>query len=141
MIYNGNNYAEEWVVEAAKRGLPNIKSWIDSLKEMDTTEAQKLFSTYKVLSKRETESRYEIYVESYVKHINIEAQTAITMAKTLYIPAVVAYTKELAETVTALKAAGAPSDVAMDHLLKISDLLKSAVEKLGVLESETEEGS
>jgi glutamine synthetase len=137
VIYNGNNYSEEWVAEAAKRGLPNIKSWIDSLKEMDTAEARKLFSDYKVLSKSETESRYEIYVESYVKHINIEAQTAITMAKTLYIPAVVSYTKELAETVNALKAAGAPSDVALDHLLKISGLLKSAVEKLGVLESET----
>jgi len=138
VIFNGNNYAEEWIAEAAKRGLPNIKSWIDSLKEMDTAEARKLFAAYKVLSKRETESRYEIYVEHYVKHINIEARTAITMAKTLYIPAVVSYTKELAETINALKAAGAPAEVPTEHLLKISGVLKSAVEKLGHLEAETE---
>jgi len=138
VIFNGNNYSDEWVAEAAKRGLPNIKSWIDSLKDMESADAVKLFGKYKVLSKKEIESRYEIYVEHYVKHINIEARTAITMAKTLYIPAVVSYTKELADTVNALKAAGAHSGVALEHLNKINGILESAVQKLGVLESETE---
>ena len=111
VIFNGNNYSEEWVAEAKKRGLPNVKSWIEALESLNTPEAHKLFEKYKVLSKRELESRFEVYVETYAKHINIEAKTAIAMAKTLYIPAVIAYTGELAETVTALKSAGADSKI------------------------------
>jgi len=137
VIYNGNGYSEEWVAEAKKRGLANVKSWIESLASMNTPEAHALFEKYKVLSARELESRYEIYLETYVKHINIEAKTAIQMVKTLYIPAIIEYTGELAETVNRLKAAGASTTVQSDLLNKLSGLLESATKKLAALESAT----
>jgi glutamine synthetase len=137
VIFNGNNYAPEWIAEAEKRGLPNIKSWIESLKQMNTKEAHRLFEKYKVLSERELESRYEIYIEHYCKHINIEARTAIDMVRTQYIPAIIAYTQELAGTIGLLKAAGSPADVQAALLARISELLASASKKAEVLESET----
>ena len=137
VIFNGNGYSEEWVAEAKKRGLPNIKSWIESLKSMNTPEAHQVFEKYGVLSARELESRYEIYLEAYVKHVNIEAKTSITMAKTLYIPAAIEYSGELAAIVAQLKAAGASSDVQADLLSKVSSLLKSATANLATLEAET----
>jgi glutamine synthetase len=141
VIFNGNGYAEEWVAEAKKRGLANVKSWIESLASMNTPEAHALFEKYKVLSGRELESRYEIYLETYWKHINIEAKTAIAMARTLYIPAIVAYTGELAHDVAQLKAAGAPTDVQMELLNKVSVLLKSSTKKLAKLEEVTAEAN
>jgi glutamine synthetase len=137
VIFNGNGYSEEWVTEAKKRGLPNVKSWIESLAAVNTPEAHALFEKYKVLSARELESRYEIYLETYAKHINIEAKTSITMARTQYLPAVVAYTGELAHVVSQLKSAGAPAEVQTELLNKVSSLLKSATKKLAVLEEAT----
>ena len=138
VIYNGNGYSEEWVTEAKKRGLPSVKSWIESLKSMNTPEAHALFEKYKVLSERELESRYEVYIETYVKHINIEAKTAIAMTKNLYVPAVISYTGELAGIIGQLKEAGADTSVQKDLLTKVSELLKSATQKLAKLESETD---
>ncbi len=129
VIYNGNGYSEEWVEEAKKRGLPNVKSWVEALESLNTPEAHKLFEKYKVLSKRELESRLEVYLEMYAKHINIEAKASIQMAKTLYIPAVISYTAELAETVNRLKAAGAPANVQTELLRKVSGLLEQASAK------------
>ena len=138
VIFNGNNYTEEWVAEAKKRGLPNVPSWIASLESLNTAEAHKLFAKYNVLSKRELESRFEVYIEMYAKHINIEAKTAIRMAKTQYIPAVISYTAELAETVNMLKAAGAQSGPQSDLLNKVQALLASAVKKTEALEEARE---
>lgn len=137
VIYDGNGYAEEWVAEAKKRGLPNVKSWIESLKSMNTAEAHALFEKYGVFTKRELESRYEIYLEAYVKHINIEAKSAIQMVKNLYVPAVIQYTGELAETINRLKAAGASTNVQSALLSRVSALLESATKKVEALEHET----
>ncbi len=137
IIFNGNNYAEDWVKEAKKRGLPNIKSTVEAIKAMATPGAVKLFEKYKVLSKEETHSRYEIYLEQYAKHINIEALTSIDMVKKKYIPAVVCYAGELADTVNKLKAAGASAAVQKDLLAKASSLLESAHKKVAALESIT----
>jgi glutamine synthetase len=137
VIYNGNGYSDEWVTEAKKRGLANVKSWIESLASMNTPEAHALFEKYGVLSARELESRYEIYVETYVKHINIEAKTAIQMVKNLYIPTVIEYTGELADTINSLKTAGASTSVQSELLNKISTLLESATKKVATLESAT----
>src|SRR5205823_5404489 len=93
VIFNGNGYSEEWVKEAKKRGLPNIRSTVEALKYMATPEAAKLFEKYKVLTKGELHSRYEIYLEQYAKHINIEALASIDMVKKQYIPAVIGYTE------------------------------------------------
>jgi glutamine synthetase len=135
IIFNGNNYSEDWVKEAKKRGLPNIKSTVEALGHMANASAVKLFEKYKVLSKEELHSRYEIYLEQYGKHINIEALASIDMVKRLFIPAVIRYTAELAETVAKLKAAGATATVQKDLLTKISALLESASEKLVTLEN------
>ncbi|MBI4397019.1 MAG: glutamine synthetase III [Elusimicrobia bacterium] len=135
VVFNGNNYSEDWVAEAEKRGLPNIRSTVEALAAMANDSAFKLFEKYKVLSKRELESRHEIYLDHYAKCINIEARTSIDMHKTLFRPAVIAYTEELAQTVNQLKSAGAPADVQMELLVRISDLLKSANKKLAALEA------
>jgi glutamine synthetase len=134
VIYNGNGYSEEWVTEAKKRGLANVKSWIEALESLNTPDAHKMFEKYGVLSKRELESRLEVYLEMYAKCINIEAKAAIQMAKTLYIPAVIAYTRELAETITALKSAGGDIKTQADLLKKISGFLSNVVAKTEALE-------
>jgi glutamine synthetase len=137
VVFNGNGYTEEWVKEAAKRGLPNIKSSVEAYKAMAGKEAVELFEKYKVLSERELHSRYEIYLETYAKHINIEAQCAINMAKTQYFPAIAAFQKELADVVTSVKAAGADASASSEHLAKVTGLFNSAVKKLAALESAT----
>jgi glutamine synthetase len=135
VIFNGNGYSEEWVKEAKKRGLPNIKSTVEALQYMNTPEAHKLFEKYKVLTKEELHSRYEIYLEQYAKHINIEGLASVDMVKKQYIPAVTAYTGELAETIGKLKNAGASAVVQKELLKKISVALESASENLAILES------
>lgn len=137
IIFNGNNYSEEWVKEAKRRGLPNIRSTVEALQYMANADAVRLFAKYRVLNKEELHSRHEIYLEQYAKHINIEALCAIEMVKRLYIPAVIGYTAELAQTVNRLKTAGAIAKVQKDMLDKISELLESANKKLHVLENVT----
>ncbi len=140
VIFNGNGYSAEWKKEAAKRGLPNITNSVDAYRQMATPEAGKLFEKYKVLTKEELHSRYEIYLEHYVKTINIEALASIDMVKRQYIPSVIGYTAQLAETVNKLKTAGAIAVVQKDLLTKISSLLQSAQKKLNTLESTTLKG-
>ncbi|MBI4711460.1 MAG: glutamine synthetase type III, partial [Candidatus Omnitrophica bacterium] len=107
IIFNGNNYSDEWVAEAKKRGLPNIKTGIDALATMATPQAEKLFDKYQVLSPKELHSRYEIYLETYVKHVNIEAQSSVQMVKRLFIPAGMKFAAELAWAIGSLKSASA----------------------------------
>lgn len=134
VIFNGNNYAEEWVKEAKKRGLPNIASTVDALATMATKEAEKLFDKYAVLNPRELHSRYEVYLEKYAKDINIEAQASIQMVRKLYIPAVVKFTGQLATTISALKSASGPATVQKEILSEVSSLLASASKKVAALE-------
>lgn len=136
VIFNGNGYSEEWVKEAKKRGLPNIRSTVEALGYMNTPEAHKLFEKYKVLSKGELHSRHEIYLEQYVKLINIEAQAAVQMAKKHYLPAVVSYSRDLASTISELKKVSAPVSVQKALLTSVSEHLEAAYDKLGVLEAE-----
>lgn len=135
VIFNGNGYSEDWVTEAAKRGLPNIKSTIEALKALANDNAVALFEKYKVLSGRELHSRYEIGLEQYAKHINIEARCAIAMTKNEYIPAVIEYTRFLAETINQVKTAGSEPKVQSALLGDVSALLASASKKLAALES------
>lgn len=134
IIFNGNNYAEDWVTEAAKRGLPNVANTADALKAFITPKAIKLFGKYGILSRDELHSRYDIYTEQYVKHINIEAKTAIQMVKRQYLPAVIRFTTDLGASLSAVGKYGA---VQQDLLARVSDLLGSAARKLGKLEVET----
>lgn len=135
VIFNGNNYSEEWVKEAKRRGLPNIRSTVEALGTMANTDAIRLFEKYKVLTKGELISRYEIYLEQYAKHINIEALAAIDMVHKLYLPAVVQYASNLAGNVAKLRAVSASAKVQKAMLTKISALLESADEELETLET------
>jgi len=96
VLFEGNNYAEEWHAEAARRGLPNNKTTVDALPALTTPKAKKLFSTFGVLSERELAARVEINWERYVKVQNIEANCAVDMARTMILPAAVRYLGELA---------------------------------------------
>ncbi len=138
IIFNGNNYSDEWVAEAKKRGLPNIKTGVEALASMATPGAVKLFEKYKVLSEGELHARYEIYLEHYVKHVNIEARAAVHMVNRQYLPAVIEFTRDLAKTVSQLKSVAAPFTVQKELLGKVSALLGAASGKLAALEEAIE---
>ncbi len=130
IIFNGNGYSDEWVAEAERRGLPNIKSMVEATETLTTDKAVKLFEKFHIFTKAELESREEVLYETYAKSINIEALTMIDMASKQLIPAVVKYTKSLADTVSSVKAAGADASVQTDLLSESSALLKEAKDAL-----------
>ncbi|MCQ2493009.1 MAG: glutamine synthetase type III, partial [Lachnospiraceae bacterium] len=136
-IFNGNGYSDAWVEEAEKRGLPNIKSMVDAASALTTEKSVALFEKFKIFTKVELESREEITYETYSKTINIEALTMIDMAKKLYLPAIISYTKELADTVKVLKEVGADTTVQCDVLSAVSAELAKANAALKTLESAT----
>ena len=113
VIFNGNNYTEEWVAEAAKRGLPNVKSSIESAKALIADKNIKVFEKHKVFTKAELESRYEIMLENYVKVVNIEAQTMLEMAKRDILPSVINYITDLADSINTVNATGINADVSV----------------------------
>jgi glutamine synthetase len=134
IIFNGNNYADEWVKEAEKRGLPNVRNSVDALKAFVTPKALQLFEKYGVLSHKELHSRYDIYVETYSKQINIEALAAIDMAKKQILPAVIEYATFLADSIGSFKAVSVAAPVQEDLLKKLGTLLASAYKNLTKLE-------
>ena len=138
IIFNGNGYAPEWVAEAKRRGLPNIKSMVEAVDTLTTDKSVKLFEKFGIFTKAELESREEVLYEIYAKTINIEALTMIDMASKQIIPAVIRYSKSLADTVIAVREAGADASVAADLLKEISDKLaamKAALSKLKEVET------
>lgn len=104
IIFNGNGYDDSWIEEALRRGLPNLKTTPECLPYFLSEKSIKLFTSHKVFSETEIRSRYEIVLENYCKIINIEALTMLDMAKKDIMPAVSAYSKELAETAASKKA-------------------------------------
>ena len=136
VVFNGNGYSDAWVEEAEKRGLPNIRSMVEAIPALTTEKAVSMFEKFKVFTKAELESRAEIKFESYAKAINIEARTMIDMASKQIIPAIIKYTKDLADTVVAVKEAGADASVQTELLTEVSGLLaetKKALEALKVV--------
>ncbi len=105
IIFNGDNYCAEWHQEAAQRGLPNLKNTLESLPALLTAKNLAVFQKYGVLSEREVHSRYDIYMERYCKDINTESQAALSIAKTMILPAAYRYQGELAATAASLKVA------------------------------------
>jgi glutamine synthetase len=87
IIFGGDNYSEEWHAEAQKRGLLNLRATPDALPYLIADDTEALFSNYGVLSQRELESRYEVFLEQYVTKLNIEAETAASIARTMLLPA------------------------------------------------------
>ena len=128
VIFNGNNYAEEWHKEAEKRGLPNLKTTVDAVPHLISKESIELFGKYKVLSEREVHSRYEIYLEKYVKTINIEVQMTTVIAKTMIIPAALEYQKNVAKSIGSAKAAGVPAASLAEQEKMLTELSASISE-------------
>ena len=141
IIFNGDGYSENWVKEAARRGLPNNKSMVEAVGALTTEKAQKLFEKFHIFTKVELDSRAEILYETYTKTINIEAKVMIDMARKQILPAVIRYTKDLADTVLAVKEAGADASVQVMTLNEISEKLVEARAALAALERVTAEGA
>ena len=142
IVFNGNGYSDAWVEEAERRGLPNIKSMVDAIPALTTDKAIGLFEKFHVFTKAELESRAEIQYETYAKAINIEAKAMIDIASKQIIPAVIKYTKSLADTVNSVTAAGAEASVQSELLAETSGLLsdtKVALQKLIDLDKNSEE--
>jgi len=140
ILYNGDNYTEEWIVEAEKRGLPNLKKSPEALAVMKGEKAKAIFAKHGVLSNREMESRFEVYTEEYETLVLIEARCAVTMAKTMIAPAGLSYQAELADSVKTVEAAGASASAAKDLLVQVTGHLDGLVAGIAALESEIENG-
>ena len=140
VIFNGNGYSDEWVEEAARRGLPNIKSTVEASKAMISEKNLAVLEKYGVLSRKEAEARYEIVLENYNKIINIEALTTLEIAKRQILPAAMKYASSLAESINAIKATGVQASVLVQSelLTKVSDLIVKLNENIGILEAVVE---
>jgi glutamine synthetase len=138
VIFNGNNYDDAWAKEAEKRKLPNVRNAVDALKAFVSDKAIKLFEKYEVLSHKELHSRYDIYVDTYSKQINIEALAAIDMAKKQFIPSGLEYATFLADSISSFKAALVGAPVQTDLLKKLGALLADSYKDLTKLEAAVE---
>ena len=140
IIFNGNGYAQEWVEEAERRGLPNIRSMVDAIPALKTEKAVKLFEEFKVFTRAELESRVEVEFENYSKAINIEARTMIDMASKQFMPCVIHYTTRLANSIRSVKEACPEADVSVqtELLMETSDLLSEMRVALAALTDATD---
>ena len=135
IIFNGNGYSDEWVAEAERRGLPNIKSMVEAIPALVTDKSVKMFEEFGVFTRAELESRVEVKFEAYAKAINIEAKAMIDIARKQIIPAVIKYATSLAASITAIKAAGLDEVEVQTELLKETNaLLKETKDALAALE-------
>ncbi len=137
IIFNGNNYSSEWVEEAQRRGLLNLKTSAEALPYYIEEKNIQLFARHKVFTKKEVFSRYEILLDNYCKVINIEALTMLDMAKKDILPAVIAYSKDLSDTIISKKQVSLdlPSDAEETLLRKISSLTSSLYHKIEALDT------
>jgi glutamine synthetase len=132
IIFNGDGYSEAWHTEAAERGLPNLRTSVDALPMITSDEVVSLFESYGVLSKRETMSRQEVYLEQYCLTVGVEARTTVEMARTIIFPAAMRYQGELADTCASLKQLGCDFDTST--LDKITGLVQELQTGIATLE-------
>jgi glutamine synthetase len=133
VVFDGNNYAKEWVAEAERRGLPNIRNTVDAIGEYIKPAAIELFERNSVLSKEELESRAHIYWENYSKRINIEASVMVEMSKRSIFPAVTDYAASLAssaEALASIKAVSAPQEKRAREIAQLLGKFSEETEKL-----------
>ena len=141
IIFNGDGYSDAWVKEAERRGLPNIRSSIEAADALTTDAAVKMYEKFGIFTRKELESRQEIIYETYAKSINIEALTMIEMAGKQIIPAVIKYSRMLADTVNSVKAAGGDASVESEQLHEVSTRLVSMQKSLKELRTEEKKAS
>ncbi|MDR2701822.1 MAG: glutamine synthetase III [Spirochaetaceae bacterium] len=136
IIFNGNNYAEEWVVEAERRGLSNLKTTVDALPEFISKKSVELFAKHHVFTETEIHSRYEILMDAYCKTIHIEALTMVDMVKGEIMPACIDYQNDVIKLLERKKALGYFDSSLEEHLLNnIAKLSSCLLKKLSALES------
>ncbi|HNR93009.1 MAG TPA: glutamine synthetase III [Kiritimatiellia bacterium] len=133
VLFNGDGYTDEWVAEAERRGLPNLKKTPEALASYRTEKAKALFSKYRVLSERELASRYEVYIEAYHRVVKIEARCAVTMARTMIAPAAIRAQTELAGNIKSVKEAGgsaAGAQSLLEEICRHTEMMLSAIKSL-----------
>jgi glutamine synthetase len=136
IIFNGNGYSEEWVKEAEGRGLPNIKTTVESIKALINEKNLSVMEKHGVLSRVEMQSRYEISLEHYIKTINIEALTMLEMARRQILPAVIKFATAIASSINTIKAAVTDADISaqaelLTEVSKLTSALKKNISLLG----------
>jgi len=131
VVFNGDGYSDNWQIEAAERGLPNLKTTLDALPELISEDAMELFEKYKVFNHREMHSRYEIGLEQYVLTVSVEAKLTLEIGSTKVLPAAVRFQTELALNLQALRGAGVEADTS--SLDAVSIPLAELRAALGVL--------
>jgi len=144
IIFNGNNYSDEWVIEAQKRGLSNLKTTVDALPKFLEKKSIELFEKHHVFTGAEVHSRYEIMMEAYCKTLHIEALTMVDMVKGDIIPACIDYQRELIDLLRQKKAYGGDNidcTLELHFLNSITKLSACLLNKLTTLESEVLEAS
>ncbi len=134
IIFNGNNYSDEWVAEAERRGLLNLRTTPDALPCFVARKNIEMYEKHKVFTETEMHSRDDIHMESYCKVMNIEALTMLDMAKKQILPAVIKFIKEVSETAVSAKSIGVPADVEVELASKLSSLAAELNESIGALE-------
>jgi glutamine synthetase len=113
VVFNGDGYSDNWQIEAAERGLPNLKTTLDALPELVKPESLALFEKYNVFNDKEMHSRYEVGLEQYALTISVEAKLSLELGSTVILPAAMRYQTEVAQNVATLKAAGVEPSTAL----------------------------
>jgi glutamine synthetase len=134
VIFNGDNYSEEWHKEAERRGLPNLRNTVECLKVITRKDSIELFSKYRVYSERELQSRFTILAENYVKTVNIEGQLTAMMARTMILPAALRYQSEVATAVNATKTAGVDNSAQAELLKSLTATISDFQSAMGGLD-------
>lgn len=124
VIFNGDNYSAAWAKEAAKRGLPNVRNCVDSINDMIRPENVAVLVKHGTLPRGEIDARHEILLENYVKVINIEAKTMLSMARRQILPAVINFSADVADGVNSLKAAGVKPEAQIRLLKRLNEAAK-----------------
>jgi len=137
IVFNGDNYSEAWVKEAARRGLPNIRNTVDSINSMTDKENAKVLIKHGTLPKGEIHARHEILLEHYVKTINIEAKTMLYMAGREILPAVISFATDLANSVNAVEAAGVDAIAQAKLLQQVNEAAGAMSEAIDALRDAT----
>ena len=134
IVFNGNNYTEEWVEEAARRGLPNRTNTVDAVEAMLEEKNLALMERLGVMSRTECESRHEIMLENYCKVVNIEGAAMAEMARRQILPAAMEFAGKAADSYARLSAAGIKNDSIFRLTARLSDLITAVDRSAGDLE-------
>ncbi len=141
IIFNGNGYTDEWVAEATRRGLPNLRSMVDAVPELVKPASVALFAHQGVFTEKELRARADVSYELYAKTINIEALTMIDMAGKDIVPAVVRYTGELARAAREVESLGVDASVQKELLTRVNVLLRQVGDALADLRVKQEKAA